>query len=220
MVRIFDVDHTVIRGKSAQYFLLQAIEEKYINFWQVRRLPFDMIKYKLKMLDHDFIDNTVENFKGQPESDFEEFSIRCFEKRIRKNIYREAARLINEAQKRGEKVIFATSSFDFIIRPLEKYFGIEGSIATKLEFKDGKTTGKLLGDSLFGGKKKIAVEKWMQENDIKPEETCFYSDSYTDIPLLEYCGQAVAVNPDNRLKREALKRGWEILNFSPRISTN
>jgi len=214
MTHIFDVDQTVIKRTSAQYFLLEALKDKYINIWQIRRLPFDLIKYKLAILNFDFIENSVKIFTDLPEKDFEMVSNNCFEKRIKKNIFPDAEKLIKEAISRGEKVIFATSSFDFIIRPLEKYFGIEGSIASKLEFKDGKTTGRLLGESLFGNKKKIAVVQWLEQNGINPKDACFYSDSYTDIPLLEYCGTAVAVNPDRFLAKEAKKRGWKILQFS------
>jgi phosphoserine phosphatase len=42
------------------------------------------------------------------------------------------------------------------------------------------------------------------------EEATFYSDSITDLPLLECVGQPVAVNPDMRLAREAKRRGWKI----------
>jgi phosphoserine phosphatase len=41
----------------------------------------------------------------------------------------------------------------------------------------------------------------------------FYSDSYTDLPTLELCGQPVAVNPDRFLTRAAKQRGWDMLRF-------
>jgi HAD superfamily hydrolase (TIGR01490 family) len=214
MIHIFDVDQTVIKRTSAQYFLQEALKDKYINIWQLRRLPFDLIKYKLAIPDFDFIENSAKKFAGIDEKNFETVSNNCFERRIKKNIFPGAAKLIKEALERGEKVIFATSSFNFIIAPLEKYFGIKGSIASKLEFKDGKTTGNLCGESFFGNKKKIAAVQWLEQNKINPKDACFYSDSYTDIPLLEYCGIAIAVNPDRILAKEAKKRGWKILKFT------
>jgi HAD superfamily hydrolase (TIGR01490 family) len=212
-VHIFDVDYTVVRKTSAQYFLATALREKIIKFSQISRLPFDLVKYKLARPDMDFIENAVKRLSGIKKSDIETVCEICFEKRIKPNIFKEAAGLINEAQKKGARVIFASSSFDFILKPLERHFGMEGSLATKMEFKDGVTTGSLDGYSFFGAKKKSAAQEWMDKNKIKREDVFFYSDSYTDIPLLEYCGNPAAVNPDRILLKKAKQLGWKILRF-------
>jgi len=214
MVHIFDVDRTVVRKTTTEYFLLAAMRERVIRFSQVSRLPFDWIKYKLARPDMDFIENTIKKLAGIEKADLLRVSENCFEKRVKPNIYSEAARLIAGALEKKERVIFATSSIDFIIRPLEKYFGIEGSVACELEYANGRTTGGMVGRSSFGPNKKIAAQIWLEKNGYKKEEASFYSDSYTDIPLLEYCGNPVAVNPDRILLREARKRGWQILRFS------
>jgi len=213
MVHIFDVDLTVIRKTSAQYFVGIALKEKIIRFSHIMNLPIEYIKYKLALPDMDFIEQTVKKLAGLKKNDLERIAEICFETKIKQSIYPDAEKLINDAVKKGEKVIFATSSFDFIVKPLEKYFGIETSLASKMEYRDGITTGNLEGFSLFGEKKKIAVQAWMEKNSIRREDTSFYSDSYTDIPLLEYCGNPFAVNPDRILMRRAKKHGWKILKF-------
>ena len=213
MVHIFDVDLTVIRKTSAQYFLGLALKEKIVRFSHIKRLPIEYIKYKLARPDMDFIEQTVRKLSGLHKKDLERIGEICFETKIKQNIYSGAEELINDAVKKGERVVFATSSFDFIIRPLEKYFGIESSLASKMEYRDGITTGNMEGYSLFGAKKKNAVREWMDQNSIAPQDASFYSDSYTDIPLLEYCGTPVAVNPDRILLRHAKKHGWKILRL-------
>jgi HAD superfamily hydrolase (TIGR01490 family) len=212
-VHIFDVDHTVLRKTSAEYFVQIALKEKIIRFSQVSPLLIDWVKYKLASPDNDFIENTVKRLAGIEKLALERVSEDCFKRRIKPNIYTGAKNIIEELLKYKEKVIFATSSFDFIIRPLEQFFGIEGSLASQLEYSQGQTTGNLVGCSTFGPKKKIAAQAWMESNDINPQNVCFYSDSYTDIPLLEYCGNPVAVNPDSILARKAKKHGWKILRF-------
>jgi HAD superfamily hydrolase (TIGR01490 family) len=212
-VHIFDVDHTVVRKTSTEYFTQMALKEKIIRFSQVSHLLVDWIKYKLALPDNDFIENTVKKLAGIQKSALERVSNDCFKKRIKPNIYTGAKSIIDELLKNGEKVIFATSSFDFIIKPLEDFFGIEGSLACQLEYSQGKTTGSLVGYSFFGPKKKTAAQVWMENNAINPQNASFYSDSYTDLPLLEYCGNPVAVNPDGILARKAKKRGWKILRF-------
>jgi HAD superfamily hydrolase (TIGR01490 family) len=212
-VHIFDVDHTVVRKTSTEYFTQMAIKEKIIRFSQISHLLIDWIKYKLAFPDNDFIENTVKKLAGIEKTALERVSASCFKKRIKPNIYTGAKSIIDELLKKGDKVIFATSSFDFIINPLEQFFGIEGSLACQLEYSQGKTTGNLVGYSFFGPKKKTAAQIWMEKNSVNPANVSFYSDSYTDLPLLEYCGNPVAVNPDAILARKAKKRGWKMLYF-------
>jgi len=212
-VHIFDVDYTVVRRTSTEYFTQMALKEKVFHLSQVSHLLIDWIKYKLALPDNDFIENTIKKMSGIERSVLENIADECFKKRIKPNIYSGARTLIEEALKNGERVIFATSSFDFIIKPLEQFFGIQGSIASQLEYSQNKTTGKLVGYSSFGPKKKTAAVAWMEKNSINPANVSFYTDSYTDLPLLEYCGNPVAVNPDGILARKAKKRGWKILRF-------
>jgi len=213
MLNIFDVDYTVIKKTSAGYFICEALAQKVIGVSQIWKLPFEWLRYKLGFPNSDFIEKAVKHIAGLDKKTVEDLAEACFARRMKKGIYTQAAQLIAEMQQRGEQVIFATSSFHTIIHPLERFLGVSESIASALEFSQGKTTGRVAGLSLFGEKKKAAVEKWLSEHGIAPQDVCFYSDSYTDIPLMEYCGSAVAVNPDRYLEREAKKRGWQILRF-------
>ena len=212
-VHIFDVDLTVIKKTSALHFIKFALKEKIIKFQQISGLIIEWINYKLARPDINFIEKTVKKLEGLEKSELERIADICFEKKLKPNIYKDAARLIQNALKNNEKVIFATSSFDFIIKPLERHFGIESSLACRLEYSGGKTTGNLDGFSFFAGGKKNAARAWMESNNILPQDVYFYSDSYTDIPLLEYCGNPAAVNPDRILARYAKKHGWKIMRF-------
>ncbi len=213
MVNIFDVDYTILKKPSAWHFLLEALSEKLINFSQIKRLPFEWLRYKLGDPNQDFIEETVKHLANIERSVLEALMQTCFEQRMKPSIYTGAMRLIEEMKKRGETIMFATSSFNIMIKPLERFLDINGSLSSTLEFADGKTTGRVVGMSLFGVKKKDIAAAWLAEHSIVPSDVRFYSDSYTDLPLLEYAGEAIAVNPDHILKREAKKRGWEIIYF-------
>jgi HAD superfamily hydrolase (TIGR01490 family) len=217
MVHIFDVDYTLLRKSSSWYFLLEALEQKVIRFSQVWELPFEWLRYKAGIPHHDFIEKAVKHLAGLDREALENLAESCFTHRLKPNIYTGGMKLINEIRGRGEDVIFASSSVLTLLRPLERFLGIGESIATILEFVDGKTTGRLAGPSPFGTNKKTAVVSRLAERGISPEETWFYSDSYTDLPLLEWCGHPVAVNPDRFLTREAKRRGWKILRFRETI---
>jgi HAD superfamily hydrolase (TIGR01490 family) len=213
VIHIFDVDYTLIRKSTSWYFLLEAMKQRIVRFRQLAGLPFEWLRYKAGVPNQDFIEDAVKRLRGIDREQLETAAELCFTRRLRSNIYREGIRLIREIQDRGETVIFASSSFHILLRPLEAFFGVSDSIASTLEFAEGKTTGRLMGISPFGENKKTAAAAWLAKRKIPPEEVRFYSDSYTDLPLLEWCGHPVAVNPDWFLAREAKRRGWEILRF-------
>lgn len=195
------------------HFLREAIKDGIVHPWQIRGLPFEWLKYKMGRIDTDLIENAVSFMKGIEKSALERVAQTCFDRRMKNDIYPGAARLIKAIQEKGEKVIFASASFSTVIRPLQHFLGIEDSLACQLEFVDGKTTGRLAGKSLLGINKKEALRHWLSGNGFNAGDTCFYSDSYIDIPALEYCGKAVAVNPDRTLARKAKEKGWEIMLF-------
>jgi HAD superfamily hydrolase (TIGR01490 family) len=217
MVHIFDVDYTLVRKSSSWYFLLEALEKKVIRFSQVWGLPFEWLRYKAGVPHEDFIEKAVKHLAGLDGEALENLAESCFTRRMKPNLYTGGMELIDEIRGRGDAVLLASSSVLTLLRPLERFLGISESIATTLEFIDGKTTGRLSGPSPFGKNKKNAVVSRLAEQGVPPEETWFYSDSYTDLPLLEWCGHPVAVNPDHFLTREAKRRGWKILRFRETI---
>ncbi|HCC36960.1 MAG TPA: hypothetical protein DEQ14_04745 [Treponema sp.] len=213
MINIFDVDYTVLKHPTAWYFLCEAIAEKVVGITRLRRLPLEWLRYKLGFANNSFIEETVKHLAGIEKTILEKIAETSFNLRMKRDIFSGAAELIRELQVKGEPVIFATSSISVLTSPLERFLGITESIANKLEFAEGKTTGRISGSSSFGEGKRNAVQTWLAERQISPQDTCFYSDSYTDLPLLEYCGHAIAVNPDRILAKEAKKRGWKIIHF-------
>jgi HAD superfamily hydrolase (TIGR01490 family) len=209
-VHIFDVDYTLIRKSTAYYFLLQGLREGLISFGRFKQLPFEWLRYKLGLANQDFIEQAVTHLAGIEQTTVEHLAQACFDQKLKAALYPEARGLIWELQSRGEPVLLATSSLYSLVKPLEIYLGLSGSLASRLEFADGKTTGRIQGKALFGKNKHEAIQRWLRERDASPADLWFYSDSYTDLPTLELAGHPVAVNPDRFLARAALKQGWEI----------
>jgi HAD superfamily hydrolase (TIGR01490 family) len=212
-VHLFDVDYTLIKKSTSWYFFLEALKQGKVSLGQFRQLPVEWVRYKLGRANEDFIAQAVTHLAGIDKQVMENLVSAYFIRRLRPNIYAEGARLIRSLQEKGEPVHLATSSFDILIRPLEDYFSLTGSIDSVLEFIDGKTSGRIQGMIPFGKNKKTAVAAWLNGRSLSPEDVYFYSDSYTDLPVLEFCGHPVAVNPDRFLEQEAKQRGWPVLRF-------
>jgi HAD superfamily hydrolase (TIGR01490 family) len=217
-IHLFDVDHTMVRKSSSYYFLLEAMREGVLSFRQFRQLPGEWIRYQLGLVHYDFIEQAVKHFAGIERSTIDRLAKACFDRNLKYQLYVEGIQLVNEVQKRGDEVYFATSSFQNLVKPLEQFLGTGTSIASSLEFVDEKTTGNIDGKALFGPHKREAVIQWLATRSFSSQNVWFYSDSYTDIPLLEFVGHPVAVNPDRILRKHARKHGWTILSFQKTAS--
>ena len=119
--------------------------------------------------------------------------------------------LLKEA-KSADKVLIASGSHDFLVKGFAEYFDIESSIGTPVEIKNDIFTGSLSGEPTFSDGKVKAVKNWCFTNDLKIQDSIFYSDSINDLPMLEACGEPIVVDPDDNLREIALDRSYKILN--------
>jgi phosphoserine phosphatase len=127
-------------------------------------------------------------------------------------VYQEALDLIELHRENGRAVYLVSSSPEEVVRPLAEHFGVNGVVATRAEVEDGKYTGRL-AFYCFGEGKAEAIRALAQSEGIDLEDSYAYSDSHTDLPMLEEVGNPVAVNPSRELRREADGRGWQVHDF-------
>jgi phosphoserine phosphatase len=105
-----------------------------------------------------------------------------------------------------------SSSPEEVVRPLAGRIGVEDVLATRAEIRDGRYTGRL-DFYCYRDDKAEAIRRLAEEQGIDLERSFAYSDSVTDLPMLESVGNPVAVNPDRELRRLAQQRGWRIRDF-------
>lgn len=210
---IFDIDHTLLKSATGIYFVREGLNRKLFFRRQLIKIPIVLFKYRMGFLKGSIVEREIPFMKGISRKDIEELGKAGFEKYGKSHVYKDARDLIDRLKKENQTVIFATSSFDYSVRPVADYFGINEVIASSFEFDGDYCTGYIEGRAAFGESKKSKVISFLEREGINPKDCVFYSDSHHDLPLLEYVGTAVAVNPDRKLKPLALKRGWEILHF-------
>ena len=183
-----------------------------------RRLIFAIawfsLTYHLGIIRLSAPEEAIPYLRGLRRDKLEEIARETFERWLRNDIFPGAVALVRRLHDEGRRVMIATSSIDFIVAPLADYLGIDGILATSLEFQGGACTGRMVGAPMFHGEKKNAVLAYLAETGTPAGECSFYSDSAYDLPLLEAVGKPVAVNPDARLRRVARERGWPIIDLA------
>jgi HAD superfamily hydrolase (TIGR01490 family) len=127
-------------------------------------------------------------------------------------IYAEALERMHDHRAAGRLVCMVSSSPQEIVEPMARMLQVDRFIATRPRIVDGKYTGDL-DFYAYGPDKAAAIQALAEELGLELQGSYAYSDSATDLPMLEVVGNPVAVNPDNALRRIAIERDWTIEVF-------
>ena len=132
-------------------------------------------------------------------------------------VFDEALELMREHREQGRKVFIVSASPEEIVAPLARYLGVDEALATRAELDEhGRYTGRT-ERYCYGAEKVVAMAEAAERDGIDLAASYAYSDSATDLPMLEAVGHPVVVNPDRELQRAARANGWEVLRFSNRV---
>jgi len=143
----------------------------------------------------------------------EKQSIKMFAAEILPKIYPGAQSLIASDRANGFRLVLVSGGLDFAITPAADYLGFDDLIANRLAMRNGIATGETVAPLLAGREKVAAIENYCREYNVDTERSKAYSDSLSDVPMLEALGSAVAVNPDRHLRKIAIKKKWLILDL-------
>jgi HAD superfamily hydrolase (TIGR01490 family) len=128
-------------------------------------------------------------------------------------VYAEAADLIEEHRAAGREIVIVSSSGAEMVGPIGEMLGADRVVATRMVTVDGRYTGAI-DFYAYGENKAVAIRQVAAEMGYDLADCWAYSDSVTDLPMLEAVGHPTAVNPDRALRKAALERGWPVLTFS------
>ncbi|MFF0014531.1 HAD family hydrolase [Streptomyces sp. NPDC005374] len=213
----FDLDKTVIAKSSTLTFSKSFYQGGLINRRAALRTAYAQFVFLVGGMDHDQMERTREYLsalvRGWNVQQVKEIVAETLHDLIDPIIYDEAASLIEEHHTAGRDVVIVSTSGAEVVEPIGELLGADRVVATRMVVgEDGCFTGEV--EYYAYGPTKAAAIKELAESEGYDLERCYaYSDSATDLPMLEAVGHPHAVNPDRTLRREALARGWPILDF-------
>jgi HAD superfamily hydrolase (TIGR01490 family) len=218
----FDLDKTVIAKSSALAFSRSFRQGGLINRRAVLRSAYAQFVYLAGGVDADQMERMrkylAELCVGWDVAQVREIVAETLHELIDPLIYDEAADLIEEHHLAGRDVIIVSTSGSEIVTPIGELLGADRVIATRMAVgDDGLYTGGIEFYA-FAENKAAAMRELAAAENIDLQRSYAYSDSGTDVPMLEIVGHPHAVNPDRALRREAAARGWPVLVFSKPVS--
>jgi HAD superfamily hydrolase (TIGR01490 family) len=215
----FDLDKTVISKSSTLAFGLPFYRHGLISRADVVRSLAGQAVYRLAGANHaqmERIRDWVSGLcRGWPVDRVTDIVARYLDELILPYVYAEARALIAAHRQAGRDVIIVSTSGHEVVDPIAELLGADSVIATRMEVAGGCYTG-VMEFYAYGEAKATRVRELAAERGYRLEDCYAYSDSVTDLPLLQAVGHPYAVNPDRSLRRIAAERGWPVLEFSPR----
>src|SRR5438552_1902798 len=214
----FDLDKTVIAKASMMAFGRPFMREGLVRRRTVLRGAYAHVVYlhlgaseqKLARIRESVLTLT----RGWDQTRVRDIVAETMEEVIDPIIYKEASELIAEHQAAGRRVFIVSASPEEIVNPLAKYLGVDESISSRAEVDEhGRYTGAM-ATYAYGPYKAEIMRRLAEEEDLDLTASYAYSDSYTDLPMLEAVGHPVAVNPDRVLQKVARERAWEVRTFN------
>ncbi len=150
--------------------------------------------------------------RGWPVAQVEALVAGTVEQIIAPYVYIDALKTIRWHKENGRLVVVISASPREWVEPIGYMVGADRVIATQLKVEGGEYTGDVLFYA-YGEQKAVAMRALAEAEGIDLSDSWAYSDSFTDVAMLESVGHPVAVNPDSELRSEADQRGWDTVQF-------
>jgi HAD superfamily hydrolase (TIGR01490 family) len=217
----FDLDKTIIAKSSTLAFSKPFQAGGLITRRAVLRSAYAQFVYLVGGADHDQMEK-LRAFMSQLCAGWDVATVREIVADTLHNIvdplvYDEAVSLIEEHRLAGRDVVIVSTSGSEVVEPIGEMLGADLVIATRLEIVEGRYTGEIAYYA-YAEEKARAIRELAEERGYDLAESYAYSDSVTDVPMLEAVGHAHAVNPDKELRRTAASRGWPVLVFTKPVA--
>jgi HAD superfamily hydrolase (TIGR01490 family) len=209
----FDVDGTLLPGTFGEGIFIRYLLDHKVLTWKhmarylvcvlsgggfFRRLAWERNKMYLKGLEAEVA---------------REWAQRCFRDRVLQRLSNKGLAAVGDHLRRGHSVYLVSASLIDLVEPLQEYLHAHGVLATRLASEAGYLNGNTRGGFVYGQRKVELLHQCASQCNIDLDQSFAYSDHHSDIPLLEMVGHPVAVNPDKKLHRHAVKRGWPVKDF-------
>ena len=212
----FDLDKTIIATSSTLAFRRQFQAGGLISRRAMLRSAYAQFVFSIGGADHDQMDR-MRAFMSQLCAGWDVATVReivteTLTSIVEPLVFAEAVALLEEHRSAGRDLVIVSASGAEVVEPIGSMLGVDRVVATRLEIVDGHYTGEI--EYYAYAEEKARAIAALAESEGYDLAECFgYSDSITDVHMLEVVGHPFAVNPDKELRRVATERDWPVLSF-------
>lgn len=214
----FDLDKTILAKSSSLAFARPFYKGGLLGRADVLKSAYAQFSYVASGADHDQLEY-MRKYMSDLVSGWDVETVKqivgeTLDEIVDPMVYEEAVDLIALHKEEGRDVIIISSSGTEVVEPIGERLGVDRAIGTQIGIDEqGRYTGELVFYA-YGEGKAEAMRALAEENGYDLAECYAYSDSMTDLPMLEVVGHPVCVNPDAPLRKIAVERGWPVVDFA------
>lgn len=212
-VAFVDLDRTLIDVNSGRLWMRHEWKAGHLGWRDAALASWWLFRYALG--DDDLVhalDRAASVYAGRSEADLAARIDAWFDADVAPRARPGALAAIQGHREAGDRVVLATSASQFAAQRARTTWGLDDAISTRIEVREGVVTGGIAQYG-FGRHKLDACAAWASANGVDLGACSFYTDSFSDLTLLEAVGRPVVVHPDRRLARVARSRGWPVVDW-------
>lgn len=216
----FDLDRTLIPFNSALKYAQFERREGRLSLPQLVRSAFWSFLYHLNVLDlEETYIKALKHYRGEHDTVLRERTNRWFNAEVSNRLQPGAVKALEDHRKQEHFIVLLTNSSCYVAEIATKTWKMDAWLANYFPLDDnGNLTGGINRPLCYGEGKVVRSQKLAMKHHINLENSYFYTDSYSDLPMLKIVGNPCIINPDPRLKRTAKKENWPILDWKTVVS--
>ncbi|MCA9635186.1 MAG: HAD family hydrolase [Myxococcales bacterium] len=214
----FDVDRTLLAVNSGELWVRHMWREGQLGPGMAARSILWILQYRLGLLDFEAVtERAARGYAGRSVAELADEVGAWFRSEIAASMTPAGRRCIDEHRAAGHRIALLTSGTRFVAEPVARMLEVasEDILCTELEVDDGRLTGRHLPPACGGAGKVTRAEAYAEAAALDLDASFFYTDSYSDLPMLMRVGNPRVINPDSRLRRFARRRGWPVETWAP-----
>jgi HAD superfamily hydrolase (TIGR01490 family) len=213
----FDLDRTILRVNSGYAIGIAAYHHGYFKTGDLLKALLAMVSFNLGLRPaEEIISEAGKRMKGLGNDIIGKISEEAVDRYLLPSVFMEFYDEMSFHRSQGAHMTILSSTISPVCERLALKLGFDSVLCTCLEEIDGKLTGHPSENYCYGPEKKKRLLEFCSRNGFDQSKSWCYADSISDFGALEVCGNRVCINPDHKLKKEALKRGWEIRTWGRR----
>lgn len=219
-IAVFDLDQTITTRGTWGRFVSQSVKDKplrLIGLWA--RAGVGQLLYKFTRRERISVKRGMLRWSlaGQSREELDALADAFAESEVKSGLRPGAVRQITQHRDAGDKIIIASAGADLVVEAIAKRIGIDVVVCTKLGWDGEKCSPNFASENCYAAGKLSMLLKRLETIDDFCRETVhitMYSDSYSDLSVLEYADLGVAVNADRKLLKAAPLYGFKTVDWS------
>lgn len=210
-VAFFDLDLTLLGCNSATLWIKREVRLGHLTRADALRGAWWIGLYQLGLGSLEAaIGRAIATLEGTAEQEMRHRVRAFWEEEIHETIRPRARDVLARHRDQGDRVVLLTGSSPYMSELALEVFGLHDALCTRFEVQEGLFTGRAVGTLCYGAGKLVYAQSYAETSGVSLADCTFYTDSFSDVPVLEAVGVPVAVHPDPRLGRHARRRGWRV----------